>query len=51
MRRNSAASVQVKASGGIADLDGLIAYLRLGATRIGTSRTEAILKQAANRFP
>ena len=43
MREHSAAGVQVKASGGIGDLAAVLRYRDLGATRIGTSRTAAIL--------
>ena len=50
MRRHSPRSVQVKASGGIGDLDTLIAYLKFGVTRVGTSRTAKILAQAKDRF-
>jgi len=35
----------VKASGGIKDLSTLISYLIIGCTRIGTSSTDAILKE------
>jgi deoxyribose-phosphate aldolase len=50
MREHSAGAVQVKASGGIADLDAVIEYLALGVTRIGTSKTRAIVEQARARF-
>lgn len=45
MRKHSAASVQVKASGGIRALTDLLAMKAAGATRIGTSATEAILNE------
>ena len=45
MREHSAQAVQVKASGGIRTLQQVERYLALGATRIGTSATEAILTE------
>ena len=41
--------VRVKASGGIRTLDAALAALSLGASRIGTSSTAAILKEASGR--
>jgi deoxyribose-phosphate aldolase len=49
MRQHSPARVQVKASGGIRDLDGLILVRDLGCTRLGTSATTAILDEYKNR--
>ncbi|EMI56750.1 deoxyribose-phosphate aldolase [Rhodopirellula sallentina] len=43
MRKHSAENVQVKAAGGVRDLDGLRAVRELGVTRCGASRTQAIL--------
>ena len=43
MRRYCAPDVQVKASGGIRDLPSVLHYRSLGASRIGTSSTSAIL--------
>ncbi|PQO28295.1 deoxyribose-phosphate aldolase [Blastopirellula marina] len=43
MRTACSAKVQVKASGGVRDLAGLIRVRELGASRCGTSATEAIL--------
>jgi deoxyribose-phosphate aldolase len=45
MREHSPASVQVKAAGGVRDLETLLAFRSLGATRIGTSRTAEILNE------
>ena len=39
MRKHSPSFVQVKAAGGIRDLDTLLMFRELGATRIGCSRT------------
>jgi deoxyribose-phosphate aldolase len=41
--------VQVKASGGVRNLDGLVAARDLGATRCGTSATAAILDEYHRR--
>jgi deoxyribose-phosphate aldolase len=45
MRRESAAQVKVKAAGGIRTLERLLRLRELGAARIGTSATRAILDQ------
>ena len=50
MRRHSPPHVQVKASGGIRDLDTLLAMRALGVTRCGTSRTHEILDEANRRL-
>jgi deoxyribose-phosphate aldolase len=47
LREHCPPHVQVKASGGIGSLREVLEFQRLGATRIGTSRTEAILREAA----
>ena len=44
MRAHSLAEVQVKAAGGIRDLDQLLAFRAAGASRIGASRTKFILE-------
>lgn len=49
MRQHSPAQMQVKASGGIRDLDGLILVRDLGCTRLGTSATRAILDEYKRR--
>lgn len=49
MRQHSPAHVQVKASGGIRDLDGLIRVRDLGCTRLGTSATQTILDEYRRR--
>ncbi|TDU66504.1 deoxyribose-phosphate aldolase [Prosthecobacter fusiformis] len=49
MRQHSPAHVQVKASGGVRDLDGLILVRDLGCTRLGTSSTQAILDEYRRR--
>lgn len=50
MREHCPPSVQVKASGGIVSLDEALLFRQLGATRIGTSRTENILREEAARL-
>ena len=49
MRRSVGPHVQVKASGGVHDLDTLLRMRSLGASRFGTSATAAILDEAAAR--
>ena len=44
------AHVQVKGSGGIRDLDTVLAARAIGATRCGVSATEKIMKEAEERF-
>jgi deoxyribose-phosphate aldolase len=50
MRKHSPAHVQVKAAGGIRDLDALLAMRELGVTRCGASRTREILDEANRRL-
>ena len=50
MRKHSPANVQVKAAGGIRDLDTLLAMRALGVTRCGTARASAILDEANMRL-
>jgi len=42
--------VQVKAAGGIRDLDKLLEVRALGVTRVGASRTAAILEECKRRM-
>ena len=49
MRQHSPAHVQVKAAGGVRDLDGLIMVRDLGCTRLGASATKAILDEYRRR--
>lgn len=49
MREHSAAHVQVKASGGIRTLEQVLELRALGASRVGTSSTRAILDEARAR--
>ncbi|MEN3943509.1 deoxyribose-phosphate aldolase [Prosthecobacter sp. SYSU 5D2] len=49
MRQHTPAHVQVKAAGGVRDLDGLILVRDLGCTRLGASATKAILDEYRRR--
>jgi len=49
MRASCSAKVQVKAAGGVRDLDGLIRVRDLGATRCGASATAAMLDEFRRR--
>ena len=49
MRRKSAASVQIKAAGGVRTLDDVLRVRALGVTRVGATATEAILEEAKAR--
>lgn len=50
MRKHSPAQIQVKAAGGLRDLDTVLNVRELGATRCGTSRTKEILDEARRRL-
>ena len=50
MRKHAPPHVQVKAAGGIRDLDGLLRFRDLGASRCGTSRTREILDELNRRL-
>ena len=50
MRANVSAKVQVKGSGGIRDLDTVLAAREAGATRCGVSATEKIMAEAEARY-
>lgn len=50
MRRHSPPSVQVKAAGGVRDLDALLAVRALGVTRVGATRTAAMLDECKRRL-
>ena len=50
MRRISPDQVQVKAAGGIRDLDTLLEVRSLGVTRVGASRTVQILEECKRRL-
>jgi deoxyribose-phosphate aldolase len=50
MRKHSPPHVQVKAAGGIRDLDSLLRVRALGVTRCGATRTAAMLDEARRRL-
>jgi deoxyribose-phosphate aldolase len=50
MRKHSPAHVQVKAAGGVADLDFLLAVRETGATRSGCSKTREVLDELRRRL-
>lgn len=50
MRKHSPAHVQVKAAGGVRDLDKLLEVRALGITRVGASRTADILNECRRRL-
>lgn len=50
MRQHSPQSVQVKAAGGVRDLDKLLEVRSLGVTRAGASRTSDILDECKSRL-
>ena len=49
MRASCSPRVQVKAAGGVRDLDGLIRVRDLGATRCGATATAAMLEEYRRR--
>lgn len=50
MRKHSPAKVQVKAAGGIRDLDALLRVRALGVTRCGATRTKEMMDEARRRL-
>lgn len=50
MRKHSPDYVQVKAAGGVRDLDGLLAVRDIGVTRCGASRTADMLDECRKRL-
>lgn len=50
MRKHSGPKVQVKSAGGVRTLDDLLKMKAAGASRSGATATEAILREAVNRF-
>ena len=50
MRKYSPPQVQVKAAGGVRDLDRLLEVRALGVTRVGASRTVDILEECKRRL-
>ncbi|MBZ0255526.1 deoxyribose-phosphate aldolase, partial [bacterium] len=50
MRKHSPAHVQVKAAGGVRDLDALLKVRELGVSRVGASRTQDMLDECKKRL-
>jgi deoxyribose-phosphate aldolase len=50
MRKHSPPHVQVKAAGGVRDLDALLAVRAIGVTRVGASRTAQMLDECNKRL-
>jgi deoxyribose-phosphate aldolase len=50
MRQYSPAHVQVKAAGGVQDLDMLLQIREIGATRSGCSKTREVLDELRRRL-
>jgi deoxyribose-phosphate aldolase len=50
MRKYSPATVQVKAAGGIRDLDALLTVRAIGVSRVGATRTQAMLEECRRRL-
>lgn len=50
MRKHTPAHIQVKAAGGVRDLDALLAVRALGVTRAGATRTAAMLDECRVRL-
>ena len=50
MRKHSPPQVQVKAAGGIRDLDALLTVRNLGVSRVGATRTESMLEDCRKRL-
>jgi deoxyribose-phosphate aldolase len=50
MRKHTPASVQVKAAGGIRDLDALLAVRAIGVSRVGATRTQTMLEDCRQRL-
>lgn len=50
MRAHTPPSVQVKAAGGVRDLDALLAVRAIGVSRCGATRTQAMMDEARKRL-
>lgn len=50
MRQHAADHVQVKAAGGVRDLDSILTVREIGVTRIGASRTKGMLDECRERL-
>ena len=50
MRENSPPNVQIKAAGGVRDMDALLAVREIGVTRVGASRTASMMDECRERL-
>jgi deoxyribose-phosphate aldolase len=50
MRKHAGPAVQVKAAGGVRDLDTLMQCREIGVTRVGASATQSILDEHRRRL-
>lgn len=50
MRKHSPAEVQVKAAGGVRDMDAILKVREIGVTRIGASRTQSMMDECRERL-
>ncbi len=50
LRKYCPEHMQIKASGGVRTLDEVLKFRKLGATRVGATATESIMKEAKERF-
>jgi deoxyribose-phosphate aldolase len=50
MRKHSGPAVQVKAAGGVRDMDALLECRAIGVSRIGASATQAMLDECRLRL-
>jgi len=50
MRKHSPPHVQIKAAGGVGNLDMALAVREIGATRFGCTRTAEILEECTRRL-
>ncbi|TWT75174.1 deoxyribose-phosphate aldolase [Allorhodopirellula solitaria] len=50
MRQHSPSSVEVKAAGGVRDLDSILEVRELGVSRVGASRTKSMLDECRSRL-
>ncbi len=50
MRKHTAPHIQVKAAGGVRDLDALLQVRAIGVTRVGATRTATMLEDARRRL-
>jgi deoxyribose-phosphate aldolase len=50
MRKHAAPDVQIKAAGGVRDMDSLLQCREIGVTRVGASATQAMLDECRLRL-